>query len=172
MDWVSASVSAAIVAGIVSLLSGFITAAVTIRVARQRAGVDERLAELKGEIHRDVAQRRAVVDERLSEMRASFEKELAEQKERLDNRTLFAAEQVAHSLLMHPEWKSRTFRIIKARLGGFDDDAFRQILVRAGAIRLTGRDGTERWGLLDRNRDLLVGFETRTPAEEEEISGS
>ena len=159
MDWVSASVSAAIVAGVVSLVGGFITAAVTIRVARQRAGVDERLAQLKGEIDRDVAQRRAVVDERLSQIRATFEKELAEQKARLDNRTLYAAEQVAHSLLMHPEWKSRTFRIIQARLGGFDDDALRQILVRAGAIRLIGRDGTERWGLLDRNRDSLIGFE-------------
>ena len=151
---------------VVSILTGLVTLAVAKRravadIARAERwlAVDQKLVELKGEIDRDAGQRRAVIDETLSRIKINFDREVAEQKARLDNRTLFAAEQVSHSLMMHPEWKSRTFRIIKARLGGFDDDALRQILVRAGAIRLRGRDGTERWGLLDRNRDTLMGFD-------------
>jgi len=194
MDWHAVQVPAAIIAGVISLAVGLVTAFTTLRVAKHRVAadialaerrmtadialaerraaadialaesrmaVDQKLLELRGQIDRDIGERRATVDERLSEMKANFDRELAEQKARLDNRALFAAEQVAHTLLMHPEWESRTFRIIKARLGGFDDEALRQILVRAGAIRFIGRDGqtgepTERWGLLDRNRKLLT----------------
>jgi hypothetical protein len=133
MDFSSPPVVAALVAGVVALITAPITAIVTLLIANRRNALDEKLAKLRGE----------------------FEQALAEQKARLDNRALFAAERVAHTLLMHPEWKSRTFRIIKARIGGFDDDSLRQILVRAGAIRTTGQKEEERWGLLERNKDSL-----------------
>jgi len=71
-------------------------------------------------------------------------------------RTEFMAEQVARQLLEHEKWKRRSFRAIKYRLGGFDDDELRKILVRSGAIRFEDRDSKEEfWGLIQRNQDAL-----------------
>ena len=71
-------------------------------------------------------------------------------------RTEFMAEQVARQLLEHKNWKRRSFKAIKHRLGGFDDDELRKILVRAGAIRFEDRNTKEEfWGLIHRNRDVL-----------------
>ncbi len=68
----------------------------------------------------------------------------------------FAAENAVKSLLKRPEWKCRTFEAIKRRLGGFDDDELRKLLVRSGAIRaFRSNDQAELWGLASRNPDLL-----------------
>jgi hypothetical protein len=133
MDWASAPVSAAIIAGTVAILAAFITSTVTLRSANKRAFVDEKLARLKGEVDR----------------------ELAEQKARLDNMPSFAAEHVVIELLNDSEWTVRSFGIIKHHLGGFDDDELRKILVRAGAIRWLDAAGEEVWGLMSRNPDIL-----------------
>jgi hypothetical protein len=45
--------------------------------------------------------------------------------------------------------------VIKVHLGGFADDELRKILVRAGAVRFEAKSGSELWGLLERNHDLL-----------------
>jgi hypothetical protein len=111
--------------------------------------------QLKGEIDRDVAQRRAIVDERRKAIEGEFDQQLAEQKARLDNKELYAAENVAHALMRHSKWRLRSWNVIKVHLGGFADDELRQILARAGAIRFEAKSGSELWGLLDRNRDLL-----------------
>ncbi len=58
-------------------------------------------------------------------------------------RTEFMAEQVARQLLEHEKWERRSFKAIKHRLGGFDDDELRKILVRAGAIRFEERSTKE-----------------------------
>jgi len=68
-------------------------------------------------------------------------------------RTEFMAEQVARKLLECEKWKKRSFKEIKKRLGGFEDDELRKILVRAGAVRFEGDD--ELWGLLSRNTNDL-----------------
>ena len=140
-------VAAALIAGAVSLIVGVISAAATVVVANRRAGVDVKIADAKATVDRD-----------LITLRAAFEKELAEQKDRLDHKTVFAAERVAHELMMDSTWRWRSFRIIKHHLGGFDDDELRKILVQAGAIRVTSKSGEELWGLLDRNR-VYVGVE-------------
>ena len=71
-------------------------------------------------------------------------------------RTEFMAEQVARQLLEHEKWQRRSFKAIKHRLGGFEDDELRKILVRAGAIRFEYRNTKEEfWGLIHRNRDIL-----------------
>lgn len=71
-------------------------------------------------------------------------------------RTEFMAEQVARQLLEHEQWARRSFKAIKHRLGGFEDDELRKILVRAGAIRFEDRKTKEEyWGLIHRNRDVL-----------------
>lgn len=68
----------------------------------------------------------------------------------------YATEAAVRLLLEHESWKLRTFGEIKKRLGGFDDDQLRQILVRSGALRaIRKNDGTELWGLAGRNPDLL-----------------
>jgi hypothetical protein len=142
MDFSSPQVVAAIIAGIVAILTAAVTALITLRIAEKRASVDEKLARLRGEIDQDLAQ-----------AKAKFDMELTAQKAQLDNKTVFAAERVAHELMMDPEWRWRSFEVIKHHLGGFENDELRQILVRAGAIRTKSKDGKELWGLLDRNRD-------------------
>lgn len=139
-----------------TVVSAIIAAVVAFITADRRARVDEKLAQLKGEIDRDLARRRATVDETLTAMKAQFDRELAEQKVRLDNRAIFAAERVAHELLMHDRWTLRSFSAIQGRLGGFEEDKLRQILVQAGAVRFQGSGSEELWGLIERNRDRLA----------------
>jgi hypothetical protein len=64
-----------------------------------------------------------------------------ERKLRAELRTEFMAEQVTRSLLENDRWKKRSFEEIEKRLGGFDDNDLRRILVRAGAVRFRGREG-------------------------------
>jgi hypothetical protein len=74
-----------------------------------------------------------------------------ERKLRRDYRLEFRAESAARELLESKKWQMRSFTKIKDRLGGFDDDELRKVLVRAGAVRFTGKNGEELWGLLTRN---------------------
>jgi len=126
--------AAGMIAAAVALVTAVLTAIVTVILADRRGKLDQRLTEAKGD----------------------FERELAELNARLDDRAAYAAERVAHELLMHEKWEQRSFDAIEAKLGGFDPDALRQILVQAGAVRFEGKGGKELWGLLDRNRDKLA----------------
>lgn len=78
-----------------------------------------------------------------------------ERKLKTELRTEFMAEQVAKSLLESEKWKKRSFEEIKKRLGGFDDDELRKILVRSGAVKFEASDGKEFWGLISRNEEDL-----------------
>lgn len=78
-----------------------------------------------------------------------------ERKLRRDYRLEFMAENAARELLESKQWQKRSFTAIKARLGGFDDDELRKVLVRAGAVRFKGKGGEELWGLLKRNEATL-----------------
>ena len=51
--------------------------------------------------------------------------------------------------------ESEDLEEIEKRLGGFQNDELRKILVRAGAARFSSGDDTELWGLISRNRDDL-----------------
>jgi hypothetical protein len=89
------------------------------------------------------------------------------QRDRLrqENRTEFMAEQALVELLDHKDWTLRSFTAIQKRVGGFGDDALRQLLVRAGALCFEGKYGPygengasarqEMWGLRRNNADLL-----------------
>lgn len=79
------------------------------------------------------------------------------QEERLKKelKTEFMAEKVAKDLLSNNKWDQRSFEAIKNRLGGFEDDELRKILVRAGAVRFKGKDGEELWGLISKNETAL-----------------
>jgi hypothetical protein len=76
---------------------------------------------------------------------------IQERKLRRDYRLEFMAENAARELLECEKWEKRSFVAIKSRLGGFDDDELRKVLVRAGAVRFTGANREELWGLLKRN---------------------
>lgn len=78
-----------------------------------------------------------------------------ERKLKTELRTEFMAEQAAKSLLENDKWKKRSFDAIKKRLGGFDDNELRKILVRAGAISFEDSSGKEMWGLISRNKEEL-----------------
>lgn len=65
------------------------------------------------------------------------------------------AEEAIRHLLQDERWKLRNFELIKRRVGGFDEEALRQLLVRAGALRFEGEGGEELWGLRERNADRL-----------------
>jgi len=80
---------------------------------------------------------------------------LQERKLKMELRTEFMAEQVARTLLENKKWKKRSFAEIKKRLGGFEDDELRKILVRSGAVKFVDSEGKELWGLLSRNYDDL-----------------
>ena len=80
---------------------------------------------------------------------------LQERKLKWELRTEFMAELAAQALLQHEKWKKRSFHEIKKRLGGFEDDELRKILVRAGAVSFEGEDRLELWGLVSRNKQNL-----------------
>lgn len=65
------------------------------------------------------------------------------------------AEKVAKDLLSNENWSKRSFDEIRKRLGGFEDDELRKILVRAGAVRFEGKDQQELWGLISKNESSL-----------------
>ena len=77
---------------------------------------------------------------------------IQERRLRQELKTEFMAEMVAKELLSDERWKKRSFEEIKKRLGGFEDNELRKILVRAGAVRFEQKDGGELWGLMSRNK--------------------
>ncbi|MCX4233836.1 hypothetical protein ACH4Y0_08680 [Streptomyces sp. NPDC020707] len=89
---------------------------------------------------------------------ARLQAKQAVELKREDLRTEYMAEAAIRRLLMHTDFKKRTFGVIKKRLGdGFDDTELRKLLVRAGAVRLPDPRGEDRelWGLVERNTNEL-----------------
>lgn len=80
---------------------------------------------------------------------------IQERRLKTELRTEFMAEQAAKSLLETDKWEKRSFDEIKKRLGGFDDNELRKILVRSGAVKFESSNGKELWGLLSRNKEEL-----------------
>lgn len=78
-----------------------------------------------------------------------------ERKLRKDNELQDRAHLVAQRLLSHPQWRLRTFTVIRHHLGGLDDNELRKLLVRSGALRWMSKSGYELWGLAERNVDRL-----------------
>ena len=75
--------------------------------------------------------------------------------EREKRRTEINALKAAKKLLQDDRHSKRSFDAIKRRLAGFEDDQLRRILIAAGAVRFEARDGTELWGLVERNQGDL-----------------
>ena len=60
---------------------------------------------------------------------------LQEHRLRTELRTEFMVEETVKQLLNHPKWEQRSFSVIKQKVGGFEDDDLRKLLVRSGALR-------------------------------------
>jgi hypothetical protein len=67
-------------------------------------------------------------------------------------KTEHMAEKTAQHFLNHKGYRDRSFVLLSKRLGGFEDNELRKILVRAGAVRYMRADGTEWWRLLSRRK--------------------
>ena len=75
-----------------------------------------------------------------------------ERKLKAELRTEFMAEQAVNLLLQNEKWKKRSFTEIQKRIGGFEGDELRKLLVRAGAVKFEASDDGELWGLISRNK--------------------
>ena len=69
-----------------------------------------------------------------------------------ENKTENMAEQTARYYLKEEGFYERSFDHLKTKLGGFEEDEIRKILVRAGAVRFIRKDETKRefWCLVER----------------------
>jgi hypothetical protein len=70
-------------------------------------------------------------------------------------RTEFMAEEAVKQLLSSPQWKMRSFDEIERKIGGFEENELRKLLVRAGAVRFRGEGDRELWGLREKNKASL-----------------
>lgn len=102
-------------------------------------------------------------------IKEAAQKELAAEKQKLDIekkqltdlRTEFMAEAAIRSLLETQGWELRSFKAIRKRIGGFEEQELRKLLVRSGAVQFWGKeqaDGRrkELWGLMDKNKHRLL----------------
>jgi hypothetical protein len=70
-------------------------------------------------------------------------------------KTDYMAEKTALYYLNHKGYTDRSFELLSKRLGGFEDNELRKILVRCGAVRYMRDDGTEWWRLLSRSEEVV-----------------
>ena len=70
-------------------------------------------------------------------------------------KTEHMAEKTAQYYLNHKGYTDRSFDLLSKRLGGFEENELRKILVRAGAVRYMRKDGTEWWRLLSRSEEAV-----------------
>ena len=75
-------------------------------------------------------------------------------------KTEHMAERAARHFLSHKGYTDRSFELIRKRLGGFDGDDLRRLLVRAGAVRYIREDGSEWWRLIERQGEITAKRKT------------
>jgi hypothetical protein len=73
-------------------------------------------------------------------------------------KTEHMAEKTAQFFLSHKGYTDRSFELLSKRLGGFEDDELRRILVRSGAVRYIREDGSEWWRLLSRTGEVIAKY--------------
>jgi hypothetical protein len=122
---VADAVTAAVIAGGVSLLVSGASALASRRLQDARMHAEAKNARLG---------QQAALDQQASRLRTEL-------------RTEFMAEEAIHALLTHEDWTLRSLDAIKRRVKGFDDEELRRLLVRAGAVAFDRPDSSEEmWG--------------------------
>jgi hypothetical protein len=81
-------------------------------------------------------------------------------------KTEHMAEQAVRYFLSHKGYTDRSFELIQKRIGGFEGDELRRLLVRAGAVRFFRSDKTEWWRLLERQGEAIAKARARAKAED------
>ena len=76
-------------------------------------------------------------------------------------KTEHMAEETALYYLKHKGYTDRSFELLKKRLGGFEDNELRKILVRAGAVRYIREDNSEWWRLISRIDEAISKHQTK-----------
>lgn len=72
----------------------------------------------------------------------------------LQNRSKEQAKEILEEMLNHKKYVDRSFEALKGKIGGFNDDEIRKILLEIGAIKAIRKDdGTEWWYLKDRREE-------------------
>jgi len=89
-----------------------------------------------------------VIQERSLRRQFEIEKQKLEQQFKLEIKTDIALTK----FLNHVKFKRRSFKFMSQKLGGFDDDELRRMLVRNGAVRSYGKNNEEWWELLEESK--------------------
>lgn len=84
-------------------------------------------------------------------------------------KTEHMAEKTAQHYLNHKGYRDRSFEHLSKRLGGFENNELRKILVRAGAVRYMRTDGSEWWRLLSREAEMTKGEQNSLGAENDDL---
>jgi len=71
-------------------------------------------------------------------------------------KTEHMAERAVRHFLAHKGYTDRSFNLLRKRIGGFEEDELRRLLVRAGAVRYIRPDGSEWWRLIEREGELIA----------------
>lgn len=71
-------------------------------------------------------------------------------------KTEHMAEQAVRHFLSHKGYTDRSFELLEKRIGGFEGNELRRLLVRAGAVRYIRDDGTEWWRLIERQGEIIA----------------
>ncbi|QGX40413.1 hypothetical protein [Permianibacter aggregans] len=79
-------------------------------------------------------------------------------------KTEHQAEKTAYYFLTHKGYTDRSFELLQKRLGGFEENELRRILVRAGAVRYIREDGSEWWRLLSRHDEAIAKAKAKEAA--------
>lgn len=136
---------AALVAGAVSLLVALVGHVVAYR--SQRAQFLQAVQLLEQKLRHDAE---------LQRVQQSHAHKIQQERLRQELRTEYMAEQAIIRLLSVEHWKQRSFSELSRRIGGFEENQLRRLLVRSGALRFKDDEGPEFWGLLHRNEDRIA----------------
>lgn len=78
----------------------------------------------------------------------ALEREKLEEQYKIERRS----DAALSKFLNHVKFKRRSFKYLREKMGGFDDDELRRMLIRNGAVRSIGDDKVEWWELLGEYR--------------------
>lgn len=150
----SDEVTTAVIAAAAGILAAVITTVVEQRRFKRQLEVDAKSEgdRLRADAERQAIQLRAEAAAQAQQTQEAFR--LQEERLRAELRTEFMAESAIRQLLSESK-PQRTFEAIERRIGGFEQDELRKLLVRSGAVRFYRREPggrkTELWGLRSRN---------------------
>ena len=95
-----------------------------------------------------------IQERKLQAEKEKIKEQFQREREKLEEqyKTERRADVALSKFLNHVKFKRRSFSYIREKMGGFEDDELRKMLVRNGAVRVMGDKGIEWWELLNEYR--------------------